>query len=230
VADFAAHDLKMRKAAILYDSLVQPMQDFMLSFNKAFTGLGGQVVAQANYKWEATEFRDQLTQIGKAKPDFLFIPADTYKAVAQIAKEANTMGLKFIYFGDDSWYVDDLLTMAGKALEGSYVASGVSTQDPRFADYNVKFFKTHKVECQVAAYYAMDAIMALEYAAKVSIDKSKKIDTTVMQDALEHMKDVPVFTGTLTYDPITHNPLNKPMTIMTVKNAKWVIVKTVKPN
>ena len=62
------------------------------------------------------------------------------------------------------------------------------------------------------------------------MDKTTKIDTTIMNDTLEHMKDVPVFTGTLTYDPKTHNPINKPMTIITVKNAKWVIVKTVMPD
>ena len=230
LANFAIHDLKMRKAAILYDSWIQPDQDFMLDFYKAFTGLGGQVVAQANYKWEETKFRDQLNLIEKSKPDFLFIPADSYRAVAQIAKEAKSMGLKFQFFGEEGWSIDDLLTMAGNELEGSYLTSGISTKDPRFADYNAKFSKAHNMEIQVAAYYALDAIMALEHAAKVSMDKTTKIDTTIMNDTLEHMKDVPVFTGTLTYDPKTHNPINKPMTIITVKNAKWVIVKTVMPD
>jgi branched-chain amino acid transport system substrate-binding protein len=43
------------------------------------------------------------------------------------------------------------------------------------------------------------------------------------------MKDVQLFTSKLTFEPNTHNPHNKPISILTIKNSKWVTVKTYKP-
>ena len=46
--------------------------------------------------------------------------------------------------------------------------------------------------------------MALEHAARVSLEKTGKITPAAMKGALENMKDVAVFTGKLTMDPRTH--------------------------
>jgi len=43
------------------------------------------------------------------------------------------------------------------------------------------------------------------------------------------MKDVPVFTSKLTIEPDTHNPHNKPVIIMSIKDSKWNIEKTYEP-
>ncbi len=50
-----------------------------------------------------------------------------------------------------------------------------------------------------------------------------------IKDALENMKDVPGFTSKLTIEPDTHNPHNKPVIIMQIKDGKWSIVKTYEP-
>jgi branched-chain amino acid transport system substrate-binding protein len=81
--------------------------------------------------------------------------------------------------------------------------------------------------CENAAYYALDAVMALEYAFRVSFEKTGRITPAVMQDALENMKDVAVFTGKLTMDPKTHNPRNKPVQIVAVHEGHLQTVKTV---
>ena len=43
------------------------------------------------------------------------------------------------------------------------------------------------------------------------------------------MKDVPVFTSNLTYEPDTHNPYNKPIIVMQIKDSKWELIKTYEP-
>jgi len=157
------------------------------------------------------------------------VPTSTYRDIALIGKQAEALGLKFQLLGVDGWVADELLTMAGKELEGSFLTSGLSTEDAQFADYNAKFLAKHKMKCQIYAYYALDAIMALEHGIKVSLDKTKKVDNVVIKDAIENMKDVPVFTSSLTYEPKTHNPHNKPIVVMEIKNSKWQTVKTYKP-
>jgi branched-chain amino acid transport system substrate-binding protein len=229
LANFAFRDLKKRKAAFIYDVGSAYSAGILQYFDAEFLRLGGKLVAKEGYQTNDTEFRAQLSKVALAQPDCLVVPTSTYRDIALIGKQAEALGLHFQILGVDGWVADELLAMAGKELEGSFLTSGLSTEDPQFAEYNARFFKKHNVKCNVYAYYAMDAMLALEHAAKVSLDKTRKLDTTVIKDALEHMKDVPVFTSALTYEPNTHNPHNKPIVVMTIRNAKWQTVKTYKP-
>ena len=119
--------------------------------------------------------------------------------------------------------------MAGTELDGAYLSSGVSTESPEFQQYNVAFEKAHNKKASVYAYYALDALYAFEYAIGQSIDKTGKVDPVAVKDALENMKDVQGFTSKLNIEPDTHNPHNKPVIIMQIKDSKWQIVKTYEP-
>ena len=229
LANYAFRDLKKRKAAFIYDVGSAYSAGILQFFEAEFTRLGGKMVAKEGYQTNDTEFRAQLSKVAQAQPDCLVVPTSTYRDIALIGKQAEALGLKFQLLGVDGWVADELLTMAGKELEGSVLTSGLSTEDAQFADYNAKFLAKHKMKCQIYAYYALDAIMALEHGIKVSLDKTKKVDTSVIRETLENMKDVPVFTSSLTYEPKTHNPHNKPIVVMTIKNSKWQTVKTYKP-
>lgn len=83
--------------------------------------------------------------------------------------------------------------------------------------------------CQPAAYYALDAIMALEYAAQASLERTGRVDGTTMKNALERMQEVPVFTGTLTMDPETHVPLARPVVVQAIWDGGWQEAKTFHP-
>ena len=229
LANYAFRDLKKRKAAFIYDVGSAYSAGILQFFEAEFTRLGGKMVAKEGYQTNDTEFRAQLSKVAQAQPDCLVVPTSTYRDIALIGKQAEALGLKFQLLGVDGWVADELLTMAGKELEGSFLTSGLSTEDAQFADYNAKFLAKHKMKCQIYAYYALDAIMALEHGIKVSLDKTKKVDTSVIRETLENMKDVPVFTSSLTYDAKTHNPHNKPIVVMEIKNSKWQTVKTYKP-
>jgi branched-chain amino acid transport system substrate-binding protein len=50
-----------------------------------------------------------------------------------------------------------------------------------------------------------------------------------MKQALETMKDVPVFSSRMTMEPDTHNPHQVPMLILTIKHSQWRTFKTYKP-
>ncbi len=229
LANFAYKDLKKRRAAFLYDVGSAYSAGVLQYFEAEFTRLGGQIIAKEGYQANDTEFRAQVSKVGQANPDCVVVPTSTYRDIALISKQADALGLKFQFLGVDGWVAEELLAMAGKELEGSILTSGLSTQDAQFKDYNAQFLKAHNVKPQIYAYYALDAMYALEYAAKVSLEKTQKIDTVVMKNALETMKDVPVFTSSLSYEAKTHNPHNKPIVIMSIKSSKWQTLKTYKP-
>jgi branched-chain amino acid transport system substrate-binding protein len=229
LANYAYKNLGKRKAAFIYDVGAAYSAGILQYFEAEFTRLGGKVVAKEGYQANDTEFRAQISKVAQTAPDCLIVPTATYRDIALISKQSEALGLKFQFLGVDGWVADELLAMAGKELEGCYLTSGLSTEDAQFKDYNAQFFAKHNIKCQIYAYYALDAMYALEYGIKVSLDQTRKVDSTVVKNAIENMKDVPVFTSHLSYEANTHNPHNKPISILTIRNSKWVTVKTYKP-
>lgn len=229
LADFAYKELGKRKAAFITDVTAAYSVGIQNYFEEHFAQLGGEVVAKEGYQANDQEFRAQISKVAESGADLLVIPTATYRDAALIAKQADALGLDIQYLGVDGWVSDDLLSMAAAELDGAYLSSGVSTEAPEFQAYNTAFEAKHGIKATVYAYYALDALYAFEYAIGEAIDKTGKPDSTAIKDALENMKDVHVFTSKLTYEPDTHNPYNKPIIIMQIKDGKWQIVKTYEP-
>lgn len=226
LAEYAYNELGLRKVAFLTDvsgAYSVGIQDY---FSAEFIKLGGEIVAKEGYQANDVEFRAQLTNIKKANPDALCIPTGTYRDAALIAKQAGDLGLKAQMLGVDGWVADELLTMAGKELQGAIVTSGVSNGDPQFQAYNDAFATKHPGQkVNVYAYYALDALMMIKYG----IETAGKLDGTAIANAIANAKDVQAFTSKLTYEPDTHNPHNKPVQILKIDNSKWTIIKTFEP-
>ncbi len=229
LADYAYNELGKRKVAFLTDVASPYSVGIQRYFAEHFVELGGEVVAEEGYQTGDTEFRAQLAKVKDSGADVLVAPAYTYRDAGLIGQQMNALGLTVTVMGADGWFVDDLLAMAGKELEGAYLTNGVSTDDPAFAPFNAAFEKKHGVKANIYTYYTLDAMHAIKYALEQSIQKVGKPDPVAVRDALENMKDVQVFTSKMTMEPDTHNPHNKPILIMTIKDSKWEIVKTFIP-
>jgi branched-chain amino acid transport system substrate-binding protein len=138
------------------------------------------------------------------------------------------LGLKIQVMAGDGVFVPDLLDMAGPQLEGAIVTTGVSENAPEFAEFNAGYEKTHGVKANVYTYYGLDALYAIEYAIRAAVKKGEPTPQAV-RDELETMKDVQLFTSVVSMEPDTHNPHNKPLLIMTIKNGNWELLETFQP-
>ncbi len=229
LADYAYKELGKKKVAFITDVTSAYSVGIQNFFEDHFKELGGEVVAKEGYQANDTEFRAQISKVAESGADLLMVPTGTYRDIALISKQATALGLKIQYLGVDGWVADELLSMAGPELEGAYLSSGVSTESPEFQEFNANFEKAHGQKASVYAYYALDALKMIEYGAGEAITKTGSPAATAIRDALESMKDVPVFTSKLTIEPETHNPHNKPVIIMSIKDSKWNIEKTYEP-
>jgi len=229
LADFAYKELGKTKAAFITDVTSAYSVGVQNFFENHFKELGGEIVAKEGYQANDTEFRAQISKVAESGADLLVVPTGTYRDIALIAKQATALGLDIQYLGVDGWVADELLSMAGPELEGAFLSSGVSTESPEFQDFNAAFEKAHGQKASVYAYYALDALKMIEYAAGEAIKKVGSPEPTAIRDAMETMKDVPVFTSNLTIEPDTHNPHNKPVIIMSITDSKWKIEKTYAP-
>lgn len=227
-ADFAYNKLGLRKAALLTDVASPYTVGLHQFFEDHFKELGGQIVAKEGYTQGDTEFRAQLAKIKDSGADLLVMDAYTYKDVGLAAQQAEALGLKIQIMAGDGVFVPELLEMAGPQLEGAIVTTGVSEEDPKFAPFNEAFEKKHGIKANIYTYYGLDALMAIEYAIGEAAKKGS-VTPTAVRDALEMMKDVPLFTSVVTMEPDTHNPHNKPLLIMTIKDSQWVLLETFQP-
>jgi len=227
-ADFAYNKLGLRKAALLTDIASPYTVGLHQFFKDHFVELGGQIVAEEGYTQGDAEFRAQLAKIKDSGAELLVMAAYTYKDVGLAAQQAEALGLKIQFMAGDGVFVPELLEMAGPQLEGAIVTTGVSENAPEFAAFNAAFEAKHGVKANVYTYYGLDALMAIEYAIREAVKKGEPTPTAI-RDALETMTDVQLFTSKVTMDPATHNPLNKPLLINTIRNSEWVLLETFQP-
>jgi len=226
LANFAYKKLNLRKTAFLGDVTNIYTQGIQQYYEDAFIKLGGEAVSKQGFVPTDVEYRAQLSKIKESNADSILIATGSYKVVAFVAKQAKQLGVKAQLLGVDGWYASELMDLAGKELEGAYMTNGVTESDPMFAEYNAKFKEKHPGQsANIYAYYALDAMKAIEYA----VTKTKSADPKKIKDAIENMKDVQLFTSKVTIEPDTHNPHNKPVTVLRITDSQYKTYEIYQP-
>ena len=224
MAKFARQSLKLNRVAVL--SSVASAQSVALAkiFRQRFTELGGTVPLEQKYSEGDKDFRAQLTAIRAAGVDGVYVPG-FYTEAALICKQARDLGLDIPLFGIDAWESSELLSIAGKAVEGAYFSTHYSAEskDPRVAAFNTRFQKRWGE--------GSNAISALGYdSAMVLVDAMKRAGTTdaaKLRDALAATKNYHGVTGVISFDA-QRNP-TKSAVVLQVKDGQFVFVESVEP-
>jgi branched-chain amino acid transport system substrate-binding protein len=219
-AKFAMNDLGAKTAAVLYEISSDYSTGVRDYFTKAWTDMGGKIVADEAFKTGDVDFRPQLTRIKEANPDVLVMPF-LYKEVALSAKQARDLGIKATMLGGDGWPSSALLEMAGDAVEGSYFINHADVNAPNIKDFRDAYKKKYGKDIEINAIMSHDAMILL----KAAIEKAGKAEPTAIRDALENIKGVEVYTGVINMDPATHNPIGKAASIIKIQNKQFVFFK-----
>ena len=129
MASFAVNTLKAQKAAILFDFNSPYGRGLTNFFQTSFKRLGGRIVNEQSYTQGDADFKGQLSSIRAAEPDVIYIPG-YYGDVTLIAKQARQLGLTQPLLGGDGWDAPELWQLGGDALNGSYISTHYSVDDP----------------------------------------------------------------------------------------------------
>ena len=222
MAKFATESLGVKTAAVFYDNGNDYVKGLAEFFKAAFEARGGKVTAFEAYAQTDTDFTALLTKVMAEPPDMLYIP-DYYNMVNLISQQARAAGFKGILAGGDGW---DSSQLDVKATDGGYFTNHYAADDPR-----------PEVQNWVARYKAKygsvpDALATLGYdAANLLLNAIKTAnseDPVKVKDALAATKDFPTVSGTISFDE-NHNPTNKDIVVLQVKEGKFVHVATLKP-
>ncbi|MBX3378597.1 MAG: ABC transporter substrate-binding protein [Phycisphaeraceae bacterium] len=224
-AKFAASDLKVKQAAILFDQASAYSVGLKDEFEKNFTKLGGQIVAVEAYTKGESNFNPLLTKIRETGAELLFIPG-YYTDVANIALQARKLGMTMPLLGGDGWDSSDLAKNGGAAIEGSFYSNHYASDQP-----------TPEIQSFVRKYKEKfggetpDGLAALGYdAARVLFDAMQRAGTTdgaKLRDAIASTKDFKGVTGTISINE--KRDAVKPAVIVEMKGGKPVFRARVEP-
>jgi branched-chain amino acid transport system substrate-binding protein len=231
LADYCYNKLGKRQAAFITDVASPYTVALHQFFKERFTKLGGKVVMDEGYNRGDQEFRAQLAKVKSSKADVLVACADNYKDPGLIAKQAKGLNMNIQMIGGDGWMVEDILPYAGKELDGAFFTTIASVDDPAFTKFNAEYKAKHPgKEANVWGYLGLDCMAILENAIKQVTADGGAWSQEKFRDAIENTKDLPVFTAAkFTFEKDTHNPHNKPVLLIQIKDGKFKILESYAP-
>jgi branched-chain amino acid transport system substrate-binding protein len=226
MAKFALTTLKAKRIAILSSNSSAYSVGLAKYFKEAFLAGGGTVVAEPKYSEGDKDFKAQLTAVKAVNPDAVFCPG-YYNEGALIVKQARDLDITVPVFGGDSWEAEALMELGGKAVEGAFLCSHYSPQDP-----------SPRVQDFVAAYrkrwgdsYAPDSNASLGYDSILvladSIRRAGSTDRVAIRDAIAATKNFEAVTGTITINE--KRDASKNAVIITVRNGRFEFVQSIAP-
>ena len=225
MAKFAQDDLKVKNVAIISSVSNAYSVGLAKFFRETFTKAGGTIAVEQKYSEGDKDFRAHLTAVKAAGVEAVFVPG-YYTESALIVRQARELGLNVPFLGGDGWEDEQLLKIAGDALNGCYYSTHFSAEnsDPAVASFVEKYKKRWNGEVP-------GAFSALGYdAIYVLIDAIKRAGGTEgpkLRDALAQTKGVPGASGITTLD--ADRNASKPATIIGIKGGKLQFHKTVAP-
>ena len=226
MARFAVNTLKAQKAAVLYDFNSPYGRGLTQYFELSIGKLGGRIVSEQSYMQGDPDFKGQLSTIKAAEPDVIYIPG-YYGDVALIAKQARLIGLTQPLLGGDGWDAPELWQLGGDALNGAYISTHYSIDNPSPAIQS--FVEQYK---QRYGNLLPDAHAALAYdAARLLFDALTRIGSTdpdKLREALAQTKNFAGVTGVISMDG-DRNAV-KPAVVLKLEDLKSIYQETIQPD
>jgi branched-chain amino acid transport system substrate-binding protein len=181
---------------------------------------GGQVAAQEAAGSGDAQFEPQLTRIGRANPDVLFLPWTNPNTISLIARQARGLGLTFKIYGYDGWDSMELPSLAEGALEGQRFGSRIGFNTPEARSYGEEYQARFNIDLEAECLFTNDALLWIVQA----INEAGSYDSTAIRDKLEGTKSFTGLLGAMSVDPATHNP-SRELAIFEIQGSKEVFLE-----
>jgi branched-chain amino acid transport system substrate-binding protein len=228
-ATYAYKTLGFKNAALLVDVSNDYAVGLANFFQKSFTKLGGQIVANLKYQSRDQDFTAHLTEIIKQNPDVVFMPA-YFAQGGIIMKQARELGGKFVLMGGDAMDNPDTVKIAGQAAEGFiHTTFPYSVNMPNMSPEAKKFTDSWK-----QAYPQKDPNVnaALGYNCYLmfmdAFKRAGAVEPEAVTQALAATKSLSTPLGMLTLNE-THDA-EMPVGIIQIKDGKSVYLGEIAPD
>lgn len=226
MAKFALNSLKAKRIGLLVSASSAYSVGLAKFFKDAYVAGGGTIVAEQKYQEGDKDFKAQLTAIRAAGVDAIFNPG-YYNEGALMVKQARDLAITVPMFGADSWEAQALIELGGKAIEGAFLCSHYSPDDPspRVREFVAAYKRRWGADASPDSNASLGYDSALVLAD--AINRAGSADRAKIRDALAATKNFAAVTGTITIDE--KRDASKSAVIVTVKDGRFQFVETISP-
>lgn len=228
MAERAYTDRGLKKAVMWIDDACDYCVAVTTYFKDAFEHVGGEVVYSDHFVTSDTDFSAQAARLKSREKevDCAYIGAIPDNC-GVISKQIREGGTKIPILGEDGFDTDLLVKVGGEYAEGVEYTTHVSLESPDpkvqkfIADYKAKFGRGPANAFDPLGY---DSLMLIAEAIK----NTGSADPAAITSGLEAIRNFPGVTGSISFAPGQRVP-TKAVSIIEVKDGKFVTVKTVTP-
>jgi branched-chain amino acid transport system substrate-binding protein len=225
VAKFVLDNLKLKKAAVLYDVASEYNKGIAEFFKGVYEQNGGKVVAFETYTTGDKDFSSQLTKIKEAVPEIIFLP-NYYSEVPLQIQQAKRLGINVPFIGSDSWGSEELLKLCNEDcneyyFSTHYAADAATEATKKFiAGYKTRYGTTPD---DVAA-LTYDSFGLLWQALKTA----GKNDRQAVRDAMAKIPQYEGVTGSMQFKEGSGDPI-KSAVILKIKEGRFTWFANAEP-
>lgn len=224
LADYAVKDLGLKRLGVLHlnTDWGKTTTDLFVARAKEH---GAEIVAQEAYLGDEKDFRSALTNVREARPDGIVL-ISYYTDGALIAQQMRALGINLPTVAAGSTYSPKFLELGGAAVNGIYVPTNFSADDPRPEVQT--FVNAYRAKYgEEPDYFSAQAYDTLKLVAAV-IEQSGP-DRKAIKEGLARVKDVPsVIYGSITFD--AERRVAKPVKVrLVVRDGKFVVWDRTRP-
>jgi branched-chain amino acid transport system substrate-binding protein len=225
LAKFTLDNLKLKKAAVLYDVASEYNKGIAEIFKDVYEKNGGKVVAFETYTTNDKDFSSQLTKIKKAAPDVIFLP-NYYSEVPLQIQQSKRLGITVPFIGSDSWGSEELVKLCGKDCNDYYFSTHYAADSA--SDTTKKFIANYKAKYGTTP----DDVAALTYDSFgllwQALKTAGKNDRQAVRDALAKIPQYEGVTGNMQFKEGSGDPV-KSAVILKIKDGKFTWFANAKP-
>lgn len=175
------------------------------------------IVSQQKYPMSEKDFKPYLSKMKASNPDVVFF-SGYYFQVGPAMKQAQEMGIKVQFIGEEGADSPKTIEIAGKAAEGMVMVTNLNRDDKRakVQEFLAEYRKRHKIEPDMVGASNYDAFMLLVNA----INKAKSTDGIKVAKALSETKNYDGITGVIK-GFTKEGEVVKPVQVQRVKDGKF---------
>jgi branched-chain amino acid transport system substrate-binding protein len=225
LAKFTLDNLKLKKAAVLYDVASEYNKGIAEIFKDVYEKNDGKVVAFETYTTNDKDFSSQLTKIKKAGPDIIFLP-NYYSEVPLQIQQAKRLGINVPFIGSDSWGSSELTKLCGADCNDYYFSTHYAADAA--TDATKKFIANYKAKYNTTP----DDVAALTYDSFgllwQAIKTAGKNDRQAVRDALAKIPLYDGVTGNMQFKEGSGDPV-KSAVILKIKDGNFTWFANAKP-
>lgn len=225
MAHFALNRLSARTAVVLTKST----SNFSISLSEFFMDAfqeEGQVLYQAFYLAEQSDYSDVLSHVQSLDPHVVFVPGHGAD-VGMILRQAHNMGLENIFLGGDGWGKGVLGVASAQAAEGHYFVnhwhSGIDTPENReFVERYAQRYGEGPIAGSAALAY--DSFNLILHAMELCGTH----DPQSIRDTLASLENFQGITGNISFNA-QGDPVNKSAVILAYRDGEIHFVESIVP-